>query len=309
MVDGLGGLAQKRQLVARGARDLDLTRAVRDGTVIRARQGWYTTLGAKEPRVRAVRVGGRLTGISAVRDWGGWVLGEHPLHVSIPQNAARLRDQWKRWKPLGVRRGVRLHWDPLATSERGTAWHVGLLDALLRVVVDEDLETAVAAIDWALHSGRLDEFDFELLILNLPRHKRWIRSWVDGRCESLPESLARTRLRLAGHAVTIQVPLGMRRIDMVVDGVVGLEVDGREFHGDTFEQDRLKGIDMTLAGFHAMSVSAKMVFGNWAHFVRAVEVALASHGLATFGNSGKAVKPWSQGPPTRGSSSPRFGIS
>ncbi|MGV8896122.1 MAG: hypothetical protein ACOH10_01195 [Rhodoglobus sp.] len=276
-VHELGGFAQKRQLVARGARDVDLTNAVRDGTVIRARQGWYTTLDYSDPRVRAVRVGGRLTGISAIRDWGGWVLGEHPLHVSIPQNAARLRSQWNRRKPIGARRGVRLHWDSPIIGERGNASHVGLIEALVRVVVDEDLETAIAAIDWALHTGRLDEFDFERLILNLPRCKRWIRSWVDGRCESLPESLARTRFGLAGHAVKIQVALGPQRIDMVVDDVVGIEIDGKEFHADTFEEDRLKCVDMTIAGFHAMSVSAKMVFGNWVHFLRAVDVALASH--------------------------------
>lgn len=286
LVDALGGLAQKRQLVARGARDIDLTRAIRAKTVIRARQGWYTTVDPAEPRVRAARVGGRLTGISAIRDWGGWVLGEHPLHVSVPQNAARLRNQWNRRKPIGARRGVLLHWDGEASGERGSAWHVGLVQALLRVVLDEDLETAVAAIDWALHTGRLDEFDFEQLILDLPAHKRCIRSWVDGTCESLPESLARTRFRLAGHSVEIQVALGRQRIDMVVDNIVGLEINGKQFHADTFEEDHVKGIDITIAGFHAMSVSAKMVFNDWGHFLQGVEIALASHAAPTVGNSG-----------------------
>ena len=57
LVEEFGGLAQKRQLVDRGAADYDLTRAVKRGDVIRARQGWYTTLEELEPRVRAVRVG------------------------------------------------------------------------------------------------------------------------------------------------------------------------------------------------------------------------------------------------------------
>jgi hypothetical protein len=286
LVDSLGGLAQKRQLVARGAQDLDLTRAVREGVVSRARQGWYTTVDTTESRVRAVRVGGRLTGISAIGDWDGWVLGERPLHVSVPHNAARLRSQWNRRKPIGARHGVRLHWDPPANSDRGTPWHVGVLEALRRVVVDEDLETAVAAIDWALHSGRIDEFDFEQLILSLPNHKRGIRSWVDGECESLPESLARTRLRLAGHTVEIQVAVGAKRIDMVINGIVGLEINGKQFHAHTFEEDHLKSVEITIAGFHAMSVSAKMVFDQWGLFQRAVAIALASHAPPTFGNSG-----------------------
>ncbi|GAA1214673.1 hypothetical protein [Rhodoglobus aureus] len=286
LVNGLGGLAQKRQLVARGAQDSELTRAVKDGAVARARQGWYTTVDVAAPRVRAVRVGGRLTGISAISDWGGWVLGKHQLHVSVPQNAARLRNQWNRRKPIGAHRGVRVHWDPPSTSERGSLWHVGLAEALRRVVVDEDLETAVASIDWALRTARIDHFDFEQLILSLPLHKRWIRSWVDGRCESLPESLARTRLRLAGHRVKIQVAVGKKRIDMVIDSIVGLEINGKQFHAHTFEEDHLKSIEITIVGFYAMSVSAKMVFTQWDLFSRAVRMALESHAPRNLGNSG-----------------------
>lgn len=286
IVESLGGIAQKRQLVARGAQDHDLTRAVRERSVTRARQGWYTTVDASEPRVRAVRVGGRLTGISAIQDWGGWVLGDHPLHVSVASNAARLRNQWNRRKPIGARRGVRLHWDEPESVDRGSNWHVSLLDALRCVVLVEDWETSVAAIDWALQCGRLDAFDLERLILSLPAHKRHIRSWVDGRCESLPESLARTRLTLAGHHVAIQVRVGNKRIDLVVDGIIGLEINGKQFHADTFEQDHLKGIEITVAGFHAMSVSAKMVFTQWDLFERALKSALASHPARTHGNSG-----------------------
>ncbi|WP_219948309.1 type IV toxin-antitoxin system AbiEi family antitoxin domain-containing protein [Salinibacterium sp. M195] len=309
LVDELDGLAQKRQLVARGASDYDLTHAVRRGEVVRARQGWYTTADPSEPRVRAVRVGGRLTGISAIVDWGGWVLGEHPLHVSVAHNAARLRSQWNRRHPLGVHRGVELHWAPILVSDQGSNWHVSVLEALRRVIVDHDLETAVAAVDWALHTRRVDEFDFELLILSLPSHKRAIRSWVDRHCESLPESLARTRLRLRGHRVEIQVPVGGKRIDLVVNGVVGLEINGKQFHAHTFEEDHLKGLEITIAGFHAMSLSARMVFAQWELFLRALESALASHPLDDLGNSGDSACELAAGPRIRTPASQSFGIS
>lgn len=70
-LDELGGIAQKRQIVARGATDWMLTAAVRSGAVFRARQGWYSIVPELDAEVRAVRVGGRLTGISAIRHWGG----------------------------------------------------------------------------------------------------------------------------------------------------------------------------------------------------------------------------------------------
>ncbi|MBH0009161.1 hypothetical protein [Salinibacterium sp. SWN1162] len=166
---------------------------------------------------------------------------------------------------------------------------MSVAEALRRVIVDESLETAVAAVDWALHSGRIDGFDFELLILTLPRHKRSIRAWVDSRSESLPESLARTRLTMRGHRVELQVPVGSKRIDLVVDGVIGVEVDGRRFHAHTFEQDRLKAIEMTIAGFHALSVSASMVFGQWELFLRALEGALGRSRSASLEYSGDTV--------------------
>jgi hypothetical protein len=290
IVHSLGGLAHKRQLVARGARDVDLTRAVRDGVVSRARQGWYTTLSKTDARVRAVRVGGRLTGISAIVQAGGWILGDHPLHVSVPDNAARLRSQRNRRVrfDMSARAGVVLHWDGIGVVERGTAASVGLSDALYRVVLDEDLETAVAALDWALRTGALDLVDLESLILRLPGDHRFIRAWVDEHCDSLPESLTRTRLRLRGHAVTSQVRLGdLERIDLVVDDCVGIETDGEEFHLTRFERDRRKDLNITIENLYALRPSARMIFSEWDLVLLAIETAISMHVRApAIGNSG-----------------------
>jgi very-short-patch-repair endonuclease len=275
-------MAQKQQLVRRGVRDSHLTAAVRSGEVTRARQGWYTTLDPGDVRVRAVRVGGRLTGISAIERWGGWVLGGHPLHVSVRDNAARLRspsNRHVRLRPGDPR--VVLHWDGIEREDRGTSMEVALEDALLRVIIDESLETAVAVLDWALHTNALDEFDFELLMLRLPKNRRFIRHWVDARCDSLPESLARTRLRLSGHRVVTQVGIpSIEWIDLVVDGVAALEVDGREFHQDRFERDRRKDVNITLFGLHALRATAQMVFNDWGFVQAGVRAALAQHAAA-----------------------------
>ena len=293
LVDRLGAMAQKQQLVRLGARDLNLTGAVRRGEVVRARQGWYTTLPETDPRVRAVRVGGRLTGISAVIAAGGWVLGRHPLHVSVHNNAARLRNPHNRYVKLAKYRvkNLRLHWDDADVASRGTAMSVDIRDALVRVVLDEDFETAVAALDWALHTGAIDDIDFARLMMHLPQNRRAIAEWVDARCESLPESLTRTRLRLLGHQVDIQVRLNdLERIDMVVDDCVGIETDGRAFHLETFEADRTKDLDITIADLHPLRPSANMVFTRWPRIVLAVERAIAARPPARLaGNSGTAV--------------------
>jgi hypothetical protein len=293
IVESLGGFAQKKQLVARGARDLDLTRAVRSGEVSRARQGWYTTLPTTDPRVRAVRVGGRLTGISAIIQAGGWVLGDHPLHVSVRDNAARLRSQHNRHVRLNVDApgGVILHWDAVELSERGTAASVGLSDALYRVILDEDLETAVAALDWALRTGALDEYGFEALIRRLPRDFQCIDSWADILCDSLPESLSRTRLRLRNHTVVSQVALKTEEeIDLLVDDCVAVEVDGEKYHLTRFERDRHKDANITIEKFYSFRPSARMVFYEWDAVLLAIETAISMHVRAPrLENSGRGT--------------------
>lgn len=290
IVRSLGGMAQKQQLVRRGARDLDLTRAVRAGDVIRARQGWYTVRSASEAGVRAVRVGGRLTGISAIEAMGGWVEGPHPLHVSVNENASRLRTQQDRHRRINVEApaGVVLHWESRDVGDRGTAMSVALRDALHRVICDESLEVAIAALDWAMHSGRVDEFDIEALMLGVPRSRRIPGGWLDVKCESLPESLARTRLRLEGYRVESQVLLKTGEpLDLVVEGFAGIEVDGREFHENRFLRDRRKDLHATVEEFHVLRPAAVSVFSEWPLVLAAVQAAVsARQPPAVFGNSG-----------------------
>lgn len=290
LVRRLGGMAQKQQLVRRGARDGDLTRAVRSGEVTRVRNGWYSTLPASDPRLRAVRVGGRLTGISAVVAQGGWAFAQPLLHVAVAPNASRLRGQWNRHSRhrVDAPRGVALHWESVELAERGTTMIAGIADVLTRVILDESFEDAIAALDWALHTGAIDRFDFEAMILTLPEHLRRIGEWVDAQCESFPESLARTRSRLAGHSVLSQVHVGDddERIDLLIDGCVGLEVDGERWHINRFEEDRRKDITMTIENIHAIRPAAVHVFGDWDRVARAIEVALHARGLPACGNSG-----------------------
>lgn len=268
----LGGVAHKQTLKRLGARDIDLTRAVRRGYVLRARRGWYSTLSEADPRFLAVRIGGRLTGISAVAALGGWVLGDFPLHISVPSNASRLRSLGGR-----VMRRAVIHWDSADVGDRGTPTTVSVHDALVRVTLDEPTERAVAAMDWALRSGLVDSFDLASIALRSPRSREAV-GLTDAACDSLPESLARTRLRQCGHSLRSQVPVRNgrpgERIDLLVDDIVGLEVDGDSFHRDRFEIDREKDESITLDELHAMRPSARSVFSRWERLHRAIHVAL-----------------------------------
>ncbi|MGY6499150.1 MAG: hypothetical protein ACXIUP_13090, partial [Microcella sp.] len=61
-----GGAAGRAHLRALGHSDRTLSAAVRAGAIARARRGWYTIWPDSDPRLQALRIGGRLTGLSAI---------------------------------------------------------------------------------------------------------------------------------------------------------------------------------------------------------------------------------------------------
>jgi very-short-patch-repair endonuclease len=289
LIDDNGGLLHKRQLVRLGATDRHLTWAVRHTGVRRPRRGWYSTWPPSDPRFVSVRVGGRLTGAAALEQMGAWIWRRRGITVSVPGNAARLRRV----------RGVHVVWDSRELLDRGTAWSVGLRDALRQALLELPFEEAVAVLDWALHTQRIDESDIGRLLVGLPQDLQRIGDWVDPNCQSIIESLGRTRLRIAGHSVSTQEPVGGNRfIDLVVDDVVGLELDGRAFHSDSFEKDRRKDLEIIIEGRTAIRASYQMVDDSWDRVESAVEAAVTAHRGAAcrVGNSGHLPRPARCGP-------------
>jgi very-short-patch-repair endonuclease len=292
LVVGHGGALDRHRLVELGATDHDLRVALKSGGLNRPRRGWYSSWREDDPRFRAMRVGGRLTGLSAIAALGGWVLGEHPIHVAVPTNAARLRSQWRRDLARADARpdGVVVHWVAASHDRFSSTGVVPLFDALVLVCRSASVEQAIAALDWARHSGRVDVIEVAQLQRQLGA-LGWLVEASEWRCESLPESLARTRCSAAGWRVTAQVPWrpGLERIDLVIEGSVALETDGEEFHRDTFEEDRARDLSVVEAGMHAVRASARQVFTRWPLVQSAVEAALAERGiLVRLHNSGVA---------------------
>jgi very-short-patch-repair endonuclease len=287
-----GGALDRRRLLELGATDHDLRSALKSGSLNRPRRGWYSTWPERDPRFRAMRVGGRLTGISAIAALGGWVLGHPPLHVAVPANAARLRNQWRR----DIRRtdardnSVVVHWVSPAHDRSSSTGIVDLTEALELVCRTEPAEQAIAVLDWVRRTGRLDRIELAELRERLGLLWWLVDASIDN-CDSLPESLARTRLRAAGAQVTTQVTFtdGLEKIDLVLEGAVAVEVDGDEHHRDAFEADRARDLVITRAGLHAVRPSARQVFTRWPEVQAALVRALRERGiLVDLHNSGVA---------------------
>ncbi len=280
-----GGAAGRAYLVARGHADRLLAAAVRAGAITRVRRGWYSTWAEGDPRMRALRVGGRLTGLSAIAAWGGWVRAPGRLRVAVPVNGSRLRCPRRRtvaFVESPQRASASIHWINQLHDRDTSNGVVAILDALEHACLHERAEDAIAAIDWARRADRVDALDLAALSNRLPARRRWLVAASSGSCHSLPESLARTRLVAAGLRVREQVllPDNPSPIDLLVEESLALEIDGDEFHRDRFEPDRAKDLAATRVGFHALRPTARHVFREWAVVLDAIRVALTARGVA-----------------------------
>lgn len=184
-------------------------------------------------------------------------------------------------------------WDEGRTLNRGSQWAVDARDALAEALLEVTFEEAVALVDWALHSRLITMDEVGEITDALPLDVRRLADWVDPRCESFLESIVRTRLRQAGFRLVSQKRVnGSQRIDLVIDDVIGLELDGFEHHANSFEADRRKDVEIAIEGRTPLRVSFDMVFGHWSRVLLAIRTAVAMHrrgAVRRFDNSGRAV--------------------
>lgn len=243
----LGGAASTKQLRAAGASEQALTSAVASGMVRRPRKGRYLSPGAGAEVERAVRAGARLSCVSAARSYGLWGGQDGRTHLVFPPHAGRA-------VPEGHR-----HW--WRCGQHPEIWRVSLADCLRTVVRCADEETAVAVLDTALASGRVSMAGLARVFAWESQRSRRVATLARPGSESGVESILRQRLGRR-HLVEQQLAVpGVGRVDMRVDGVLYVEVDGFAYHSDrdAFEQDRLRDAGFALRGARWLRVSARQV--------------------------------------------------
>jgi very-short-patch-repair endonuclease len=253
----------RAELFRRGHTRRSIQAALRAGDLIHVRRDRYLAIGSDERMLRAVRVGGRLTCLSLLAVLGVFVLDNRTLHVHVAPTAGRLRfGQSPSRHPLDASRsGVRLHWmAPLRDAGSSCAAHI--LDALAHAVVCQAPRAAIATIDSALHVGLIRELDLAELFAALPARYRAMRSWIDGRAESGPETIVRIMARMLGCDVRLQVEFeGIGRVDLVIDGWLVIECDSKQFHSDwaTQVRDRERDVALAALGYNTLRLTAAMI--------------------------------------------------
>ncbi|MGX5682153.1 hypothetical protein [Schumannella luteola] len=270
-VKALGRVAPRSLLLEAGITPWQIEHALNDRRLFRVRRAWYAVPDAPADLVRAVRVGGSLTAVSAARRTGVWSIDDGLLHVSVPRNAARLRSPDDR--RTGLRddsAGTCIHWrrTPGATTrlvEPAVSWLIHALEC-------QPDEYAIVLLDSAMQRGLVTRRELEIAFRDLPDRYRRALARSDGRAQSGTETLARLRLRALGIRVRIQVPIGPDRVDLVVGDRLVIECLSREHHTgvENYASDRGRELRMIDGRLLTMTLSYEQVMFQWSEVERVI---------------------------------------
>lgn len=272
------GVLRRADLLAAGYRPRRITRAVRDGELVRLRRDRY--MWAPQHGIdQAVRIGGRLACVSLLAVLGVFVLDASRLHVHLERTMSRLRsphDRRRRFSEADAAH-AQLHWWPL--SDVPSLGVVALADALAQAVRCQTARAAVATVDSILYRGLLTYAEVQDVFGSLPRRYAAILSLADASAESGPETFMRLILRQLGLRYETQVRIrGVGRVDFLVEGWLVIECDSRAHHEGWEKQreDRRRDLAAAARGLTTLRPLAEDLFFERERVVVAVRGLVAA---------------------------------
>lgn len=282
----LGGAARTPELLAFGHSRRELSRAVADWQLTRVARGVYAAPGVDHTHLLAKLFGARVTCTSALKAYG----------VALVNRPQRVHLEVARGFALHGRSttGVHLHFGrnsapsgiaPVAQalaiasgclSERehlvafDSALHSGLVTmqevATWRSVAPPPVRRSGAdAVASSVTSATKEGEGLPVSAVRFPSARReWLLAHADARAESLLETLARLDVAAAGLAVQPQRFVdGVGRVDLMVEGVLVVETDGKEHHDDpgAFQRDRDRNRKLQRKGFKVLRFTYRDIVG------------------------------------------------
>jgi very-short-patch-repair endonuclease len=280
-IRGHGFFLRRRDLLALGYSDGAIRRALRDRRIFRVRQGWYSVSGASSTGVLAVRVGGRLTSFSALRDLGLRVPRQPSLHVAVKPTASRLRRSTDRRARLLSGDPVTVHWT--GTGIGGTPWRVSVAEALGAVLATESRDVAVACCSAALRHKKISRTALAAVFDQTPQHARRWAALPSAKDDSHGETFFRLWLMDVGLPFEQQAHVaGVGHLDFRLSPNSYVEIDGAQhdhrWTGDSpssWEGDHDRDTTVTIEGGRTLRVTYRQLYGDWPRVLVAIERMIA----------------------------------
>jgi very-short-patch-repair endonuclease len=271
----LGDIARTHELLALGFSPGVLHQAAKSGEILRPRKGWYASRSLPPDAIRAWRVGGRLTCLSAALNFGLWVPEFSGIHVEVPHAAARLRSPIDRRARLANPRdsSIVVHWSTVPSA--GCRYSVSIGAAIDQIFRCVGPDAGFVVLESALNKGRLAQGDLSELIDSLPTRHRRLLGQAGHLSDSGSESMLKLMLLRLGIRFRQQVVVaGKWPVDFLLGEHLAIEADSKTFHGDPY-RDRKKDAELSSAGVRVLRFMYSQIRYEQTTVVHAILSALA----------------------------------
>ncbi|OBA30853.1 type IV toxin-antitoxin system AbiEi family antitoxin domain-containing protein [Gordonia sp. 852002-51296_SCH5728562-b] len=283
------GVHPVASLLRDGMSPRDVRRAVEEGQLQRLRHGWMAADGADPLVVEAVRAGGCLTCVAALKLHGFWIPPRvKALHVRGTASAHR-RHPRRFCRQYGGHMRVDAAVDEPVTALRHALrcltdeQTIVVTDSMLHCRYRDDAGTLEAAGTLTCSSGGAgksgdDEMESGLIVPTVeqirsafdgaPKSVRRLLDECDPKAASGIESITRVRIRRKGVRLTTQAHIpGVGHVDMLIGDRLVVEVDGYAFHSEkeSFQEDRRRNQVQAAGNYVYMPFTYDDVIDRWPH--------------------------------------------
>lgn len=279
-----GGILRRRDLLDAGFSDSQIKRELIDKRVFRVRHGWYMLPDSNDQVARVVRIGGRITGLAALRVLQvPYLPRTGVIDVSVPRGAANLRQPHDRRKRLTSHSRIRINWNDSPRKNRlPSDWISSESEALLCVLRRESREVAVACCDALIRYRGWTNAQLDRVFREAPARVQQWRGLIDGRADAWGETVVRLRVRAAGIPFEPQfVVPGAGRYDGRVVGMLLIEVDGKQhdesWDGESsFERDHDRDLVVVREQGRVIRITYRQIEECWDECLRTIQIAYAA---------------------------------